>query len=365
MNFFTQNAKRKKIPLVLAFFLFSCGYTSEFQYLKPVVKDDLFSLKKANVNQEYFIEVELASKYDSKVSKVVTSCACLQILQYPEQVFKGKEFKAFFTFKPLKVSTYKINIEFQFLQESQHFHFESDVLATPSENDTSTILPKIIRKIRPINERLYISADKALKSFKDLKFIDIRDKSSYSKLSINNSLNISPSRLKTLSYLQSKNIILVGYGNYSPKLEKDCSSLRDFGFKRCFILEGGLQSWLKAKGLFKGNPAYAYKLPATEFLQSKDFDNSHYVDLTKDQSFSKVIPDLKSIESLKLEKSSQIFLITDSQDFSKHKLPGAYTTFTIQGGHKELLSLLKFNQKLRQAESKNQNDKLLKCKKCP
>jgi len=123
---------------------------------------------------------------------------------------------------------------------------------------------------------LYISTESALSMLKrkqDILFIDARDREAFEKFRIPGSIHIPLYALKTKAFLKDKPLVLVSEGYPNFALEQTCKGLRDAGFTKTSILNGGLRCWLQNKGPIAGDAFASHevsRLPPKDFFSQKD-----------------------------------------------------------------------------------------------
>lgn len=123
---------------------------------------------------------------------------------------------------------------------------------------------------------LYISMESVLSMLKkkqDILFMDARDREAFEKFRIPGSIHIPLYALKTKAFLKDKPLVLVSEGYPNFALEQTCKALRDAGFTKTSILNGGLRYWIQKKGPIEGD-AFAQnelsRLPPRDFFAQKD-----------------------------------------------------------------------------------------------
>ena len=77
--------------------------------------------------------------------------------------------------------------------------------------------------------------------------VDVRDAAEFSASRIHSSINVPLFELKTKTFLAKNDLVLIGRGDDSSSLEKECNRLRSKGW-RISILQGGVTRW-KSEGL--------------------------------------------------------------------------------------------------------------------
>ena len=351
--------------LLAVFLLGDFVGAATFDYRSLSLKNGVAELDAVPLGEEVLLSVDLNWGQDFTVNKALTDCACLEVLQFPHEVKEGIAFTAYLLFKPLKIGNYKIEVEFlSNTSASQKFIFKSSAVENPVVPFSGQIKISrtlLQRSLKRITKNYYVSAEKAVKNFKSLTFIDIRPAELYRKSKIVNSLNFSPTQLKTLAVFKDKNIILVDQGNYNSKTESLCKALRTSGFSKTFILQGGLQTLASHQSLISGHPEH--HLSPADFLASKAFDSSLYFT-------DSVSPELKGF-ALPVEKlttlnlsGKQVFYLGDDTD-QHQELLQATTYFTLKGGTKEFTDFLIKQTGIQNSSTLSTSSKTRKCGGCP
>ena len=158
--------------------------------------------------------------------------------------------------------------------------------------------------------------------------------------------------------------MLVSEGYLSRKMEEACRQLRQLGFKRCYIMKGGLNAWIKAGGAFGGHAFYARKLPPAAFVECKNFANCHFVDLSKDKLYSGVIPGLTELKDLGKLPGGQVFFLTE-EGAKLPDLPPGLLAFQFTGLSRSLLDFLTLQTSLINPSTYKSSSRIKGCGGCP
>ena len=132
---------------------------------------------------------------------------------------------------------------------------------------------------------------------------------------------------------------MVSKGNYSEELENQCIQLRKLGFKKAYILKGGLNRWVKEKGPYQGKASVAMSLSAQEFLESRNFRESIYK--SQNDSLTKYLHHEPSDKLLR--KDLQYFSLSKEEAFNHTQNNG--TSFYLEGGEGALQKYLETKRK--------------------
>jgi rhodanese-related sulfurtransferase len=123
---------------------------------------------------------------------------------------------------------------------------------------------------------LYTSTESVLsmkRSKQDILIVDVRDRDAFDRFRIPGSIHVPVYALKTKTFLRDKSLVLVSEGYPNVGLEQTCKALRDAGFTRASILNGGLRSWSLKKGPVEGD-AFASRevarVPPKDFFAQKE-----------------------------------------------------------------------------------------------
>lgn len=99
-----------------------------------------------------------------------------------------------------------------------------------------------------------------LRAEKDFNLVDVRSPSEYDRYRIADSINIPLHIVKTKEFLKSTSVVLVGEGRSTTELEKLCGELKQVGFARMAVLDGGLLAWYVSKRGLEGDAIAQSKL---------------------------------------------------------------------------------------------------------
>lgn len=235
---------------------------------------------------------------------------------------------------------------------------------------------------------LYLSVESLssmLKRKQDIVLVDVRGEEAFQKFWIPGSLRIPLFAVKTKDFLKEKPFVLIAEGYPDSSLEQGCRHLRETGFKRAFILSGGLNSWKEKNGPLEGDVFSRQdvnKVPPRVFFKEKDSMNWLVIDISSPFT-EPVIPRAvrlpyagnreKFVSGLKraIEEnpgpSSRALLICDEkgQDYSsleplirKSKIR---RVFYLSGG----LEAYKVFLHLREEASRSSKEVVQKCVSCP
>jgi rhodanese-related sulfurtransferase len=235
---------------------------------------------------------------------------------------------------------------------------------------------------------LYISMESILSTLKkkqDIFLIDVRGDEAFEKFRIPGSIRIPLYAVKTKEFLKDKPLILISEGYPDSALEQGCSDLRDMGFKRVFILNGGLNYWKEKNGPLEGD-AFSLqevnKVPPSVFYKEKGSMYWLVIDISQPGAESVIpravrlpcagnreafVPELKRVIEENPGPSSRALLICDEkgQGYSsveplirKGKIK---RVFYLSGG----LEAYKVFLHLKEEASRSAKEVIRKCPTCP
>jgi rhodanese-related sulfurtransferase len=121
----------------------------------------------------------------------------------------------------------------------------------------------------------------------EILLIDVRESAGFQQFSIPGSMNIPLFTLKTKSFLKSKSLVLINEGYNSGRLEQEGKRLREAGFTRVSILEGGLASWVQKGGPVRGDVFARRELNRVsprDFFTGRDSAGRLVVDVSEKRS---------------------------------------------------------------------------------
>lgn len=126
------------------------------------------------------------------------------------------------------------------------------------------------------------SIDK-LRGQKDFSFVDVRSPAAYDHYHITGSINIPLHQVRTKEFLKKLSVVMVNDGRSTGDLEKTCIELKQAGFNRVSVLEGGLYAWRANKRTLEGDPIAQTKLnrmSADELIEERTKPNLYVIDIS-------------------------------------------------------------------------------------
>ena len=223
------------------------------------------------------------------INQVKTSCASTQILSYSSEIApneSGHIKVRLVTSVPGDVSC-KISIKTNSNQDTRPQYFiKGSIQGSQSAEKTRKKgfdFPAdfLTRRLRPANAEIRISVDAILEAQRkqqEVILIDVRRHEAYEKLWILGSINIPLYLIKTKTFLKDKFVVLINEGYAYSQLEQEHSRLKDLGFSKVFILDGGLNGWRQAGARLDGDPFEVKKL--AEITPKSFFMERHYSNWT-------------------------------------------------------------------------------------
>lgn len=195
------------------------------------------------------------------VADVESSCECLRIVSFPDSIAPRSSGRIEVLLRPAKPGSMSYEITAKLTTPQA----ETRVLRMMGEVATSAVVRSVsagtmspagdttARRIRQRDAGCYVLARDVLSVSTPATFVDVRSPFAFAAVHMPSSLNISPSSLKTKSFLKAKNVVLVDEGFGSEELERTCRDLRDSGFGAVSILYGGLNAWVHEGGELVGD----------------------------------------------------------------------------------------------------------------
>jgi rhodanese-related sulfurtransferase len=104
--------------------------------------------------------------------------------------------------------------------------------------------------------------------------IDIRKPSEFKLRRIPGSVNLPGKKILNQRQWQSRELVLVDKGHSYQRLDQLCLDLTEAGFKRVFVLQGGIRSWQAQGHQLAGSEPYGQKLAAMspqEFFSERGY----------------------------------------------------------------------------------------------
>jgi len=150
------------------------------------------------------------------------------------------------------------------------------VPTTPTSAPSPLVLE--VKTPRHRERSCFVTADIVAKQTKSgsVTLVDVRLAEDFEKFRIPGALNIPLHLLKTKSFLKTANIVLVNEGRSSRDLEESCRALKQAGFSRVSILDGGLHAWHERKQPVEGDPLVSRsfnKLKTSELFFERAYDD--------------------------------------------------------------------------------------------
>jgi rhodanese-related sulfurtransferase len=244
------------------------------------------------------------------------------------------------------------------------------------------------------NAELYMSAESVLSLFnrkeQNLTLIDIRGPSEFERLGIPGSIRIPLYAIKAGQFLKSRFLVLVHDGYPDLTLEQACKALRDSGFRKVWIMSGGLASWRQRKGPLRGDaPARidSNRVPPQAFFQKRDSADWTVIDVSSDhprtlrsipgavhvplsRETGSFIPRLKAALNSKGGSQREFILVCSQrgEDYQGLEIlieqAGIRNVFYLKGGLEGYESFLAHLPLLARPEKKTQQGEL-RCVTCP
>ena len=159
-----------------------------------------------HAGHEYFLSFSLPLNEGIEITKVVTSCACLDVLHFPKTISNNSQNEFYMLFKPVKAKKHIIDLELQTSKGRSKFLFSSEVLEgkNVAENKFDYIPSMLTRRLSNHESKLYVSPVKAIKAIDKFEIIDLGKTTRYNELHIPKSKNFSFNILKTIDFLKDK-----------------------------------------------------------------------------------------------------------------------------------------------------------------
>jgi rhodanese-related sulfurtransferase len=133
--------------------------------------------------------------------------------------------------------------------------------------------------------QLYISMESvlSLKKTQEMVLADLRAPAEFDMFRIPGSIRIPLYAVKTKAFLKDKPLVLIAEGYPNSALERGCRNLRESGFKRVFLLSGGLSYWKEKNGPLEGDvfsQQEVNKVPPGVFYRERHSMNWLVIDLS-------------------------------------------------------------------------------------
>lgn len=121
--------------------------------------------------------------------------------------------------------------------------------------------------------------------------IDLRSPAEYLAWHAPNSINLTLTEVLTKPFLRDKLIVLMGSGKLEAESHHACIRLKQEGFRRVFVVRGGILGWMQHEYATQGNPPMVYdafKMTPGELWAASQFvENRIFLDV--DRSFMRTL----------------------------------------------------------------------------
>ena len=184
-----------------------------------------------------------------KIEKVSSSCDCLVIQSYPEEVPSGGSETIEVQLAPTKVGEFQYEVRVE-------------------TSDTSDPVRVYQLNVSVVSDQLYVVTED-VKRKEGVVIVDVRSAGDFAKARVPGSLNVPAYALKTKSFLRGQDVLLIDEGFGSLSLEEACRELRHNGVRSASILWGGINAWCATSGALEGDNPDATslsQLPAVEYV---------------------------------------------------------------------------------------------------
>jgi rhodanese-related sulfurtransferase len=107
--------------------------------------------------------------------------------------------------------------------------------------------------------------------------VDTRSATDFTGFHIDGAMNISPSELRSKTFLIKKSVVLMGNGKAEREQYIDCKRLKSNGFKQVKVLHGGMPSWLASGQAVLGlapNIAQLTRMTPSELWIESQFESN-------------------------------------------------------------------------------------------
>jgi rhodanese-related sulfurtransferase len=217
------------------------------------------------------------------VTNIVSSCECLQILSYRRAMPPGATNSVRLRLKPDRAGTVTYRIEAGFTEGAPVWacaltaRAKAGQAVPPALPGAETIAPDLLLTVlRDPETRWYVGPAECLADGRlrpGVTVVDVRATESFEACRIPDALHMPLHLVKTKPFLQSRDVVLVGEGPGSERLENECRRLAGSGFRSVRLLRGGMDLWRRQGGPVTGWQAGEgglSELSAAVFMESRD-----------------------------------------------------------------------------------------------
>jgi len=316
------------------------------------------------------------------IRKVRPSCACFQVLSFPDRVPPGQAAEVHVRLVPDACGPvgYKLFVELDGAPEPVMV-FALRGRVTPAEQPVSDLRNVVadglfVRRLVPEDAACYVSGGVVRARMQEEVppvLVDVRDAQDFARVHIPGSRNLPPYQLKAQTALKRRPVVILDEGHGSLRLEEQCRALREAGFEQVEILQDGLLGWCRAGGRLDGSPADRQRLslltPSEFFVMQRDRDLS-VVTVGSSGCFDYLLPErlhlageadplvqLRAGAGPASRANRAMVLVSDSPSAERVLCElAAYTdlrVFVLQGGIEAYEQFLKRSTALRQRDQRS------------
>ncbi|MFH1147506.1 MAG: rhodanese-like domain-containing protein [Pseudomonadota bacterium] len=297
------------------------------------------------------------------ISKVSSSCDCLHILSYPDEIPAGGSGKLEIRLIPSQAGDvmHEVSVETE-NASALHYHVKGRVKGEISKTGKDKIPADFFtRRVRKRDAGLAVSVENVLEkkeAKRDVLLVDVRDEAEFERFSIPGSINVPLFALKTNTFLKSRPLVLIDKGYSYKQLEEECRKLRGAGFS-VSILNGGLNRWRSKGARIEGDPfarSDLKKVPPQVFHAEREYENWVVVDVSQppvavgkylipqairvpfNRDPKRFIPELKTVVGKRIKDPFLFILICDEKGENYGMLETAFqksgidNVYYLQGG---------------------------------
>ncbi|MDB6172916.1 MAG: hypothetical protein JWL59_2227 [Chthoniobacteraceae bacterium] len=212
----------------------------------------------AEISHEFVIRNPGAERL--KILRVESSCSCLSIVKFPSEIEAGETGSVKLLYRAPAPGVARAEVLVETNRANRRLiQFQWKGLVSN---------PRLKQEV-PVASYISMAEMEALRSNGSAPvLLDVRPRAKFERLSIPGAMHFPPHLLKTLGFLNGKQVILIAEGHQDGELLKEITQLESRGAASVRILAGGLRAWTRAGKALSGSlseMAEVMTIPPSQF----------------------------------------------------------------------------------------------------
>ena len=265
----------------------------DFTLLELKVQHKKMDVGQVFIGGDYFVKASFSTADKSTVKSIIPTCACIQVLE--SRAAGNGKIDLSLSLRTVRKRKFKFYLD---ITLTNGFKDRLMVIGESIPGSDDYINPQLLVAKKSVSRELYVSANRLIGRSADYFIADLRNPADFLRSRIPESRNVRFVDLQTNESLKKQTIILVGEAFYSDILETQCGKLRKLGYKKSFILLGGLDHWHKSGGQLTGveKPQVRSHLTPRQAFVASRFKETVFV-AEKDSS-ENLFPNFKKVDDI-------------------------------------------------------------------